>query len=104
MSMYVHPSVLLVDQYLVASEDGSAIASFLTNSKPEQSAPWRAMLANSLVWSGRAVDYFDQRHARRSQLRQAATRLGIPEVLELSAKARARTFEAAKSKRAPDGQ
>jgi len=90
MSMYQHPSILLVDQYLSLSEDGSDLAAFHMQPKSQESGAWRGMLTACLIWSGRAVDFFDGEHKRRSALRRAAQDLGVVEVMHLSAKAQAR--------------
>lgn len=90
MSMYQHPSVLLVDQYLSLSEEGTNIAAFHMQPKPQESGAWRGLLTASLIWSGRAVDFFDGAHKRRSALRRAAQDLGVVEVLHLSDRAQAR--------------
>jgi hypothetical protein len=83
LSMYAHATVALVDDYLEPNEDGE-LGAMRLDPKPTASAAWRGLLVSSLVWSGRAVDYFDQDHRRRSQLRAAARELGIESALQLS--------------------
>ena len=41
----------------------------------------------AVIWSGRAVDYFDVTHSRHSELRDAARALGIAPELHLTPEA-----------------
>lgn len=90
MSMYTHPAALLVDQYLTLSDDGIDFAAFHIQPKEKESGAWRGLLTASLIWSGRAVDYFDGSHQRRSELISAAKTLSVAETLQLTEKARTR--------------
>jgi hypothetical protein len=47
----------------------------------------------TLVWAGRALDYFDLNHRRRTQLRTAARDLGIESALQLTPQAMRRLDE-----------
>jgi hypothetical protein len=99
MSMYQHPSVLLVDQYLSLSDDGTDFAAFHREPRAQESGAWRGLLTSSLIWSGRALDFFDGAHTRRSVLRRVAKELGTPDVLRLSAKAQGRQQNARRAAR-----
>ena len=59
------------------------------------------MLAASLVWAGRAIDYLDKDHVRRSELRAAAASLGIASEFKLSEAAVLREAVARKAKPKP---
>jgi hypothetical protein len=83
LSMYSHATEALVDDYVEPNEEGE-LGAMRLDPKPTGSAAWRGLLVCSLVWAGRAVDYFDQDHRRRSQLRAAARELGIESALQLS--------------------
>jgi hypothetical protein len=85
MSSMTHASAFLCDFYLL---DDSTVpfAGFRLRDEPQQpkGAPYLAMLAASVIWSGRAIDYLDKRRPRRSQLRAAARTLGINSELQPS--------------------
>jgi len=85
MSSNCHPSAALADAYLDVDAAGTWIGF-------RQRAPWDARLGTfpvlvALIWAGKAVDERDPAHTRRSELRAAARRLGVPERLRLSDKA-----------------
>ncbi|MFC7488795.1 DUF5677 domain-containing protein [Knoellia sp. CPCC 206453] len=101
MSMESHPNVLIADQWIdppddeggrhklrIIPKDGSAIET------------WSYMVAASLVWSGRALDYFDRGHRRRSFLRTMAREVGAAETLQLSDIYRRRIADANRARRA----
>lgn len=83
LSAFCHPSVLLADLYIAPATDASPF-----QLRPEPDEPPGVvslyLLAASLVWSGRALDFFDRGRPRRNALRVRAGRLGIPDVLRLS--------------------
>jgi hypothetical protein len=85
MSSMAHPSAFLCDFYL-ADDATVPFTGYRLRDEPEQpkAGPYLAMLAASLIWSGRAMDYLDKNHPRRSQLRDAARRLGIESELQPS--------------------
>ena len=83
MSMYAEPSVALVDEYLATDESGELTGLMLAPGE-RSSGAWRGVLVATLVWAGRALDYFDLSHRRRSQLRAAARDLGIESALQLT--------------------
>ncbi len=94
MSWYAHPTARIVDKYLQSSDDGQELDSL--RQIPEQDDPniWVHFLAYSMVWAARAVDFIDAERTHRSELRAAASALGIPAVLKLSEDARRRTRQA----------
>lgn len=103
LSQYSHASVLVIDEYLQATDTGPGLALRIEPIEPN-GATWTNMLAASLVWAGRAIDYLDKDRVRRSELRAAAAALGITSELQLSEaavlrEARARTTKPA----APSG-
>jgi hypothetical protein len=83
LSQFSHPSAVVVDSYLrlTVAPPGLGLAA-----QPEEpnAAAWTHILASSLVWAGRAIDYMDKAHHRRSELRAAARELGITSELQLS--------------------
>jgi hypothetical protein len=83
LSQYSHASVLVIDDYLQATDAGPGVA-LRTEPVEPNGATWTNMLAASLVWAGRAIDYLDKDHVRRSELRAAAATLGITSELQLS--------------------
>lgn len=89
LSMHSHPSLASVDDYLDTNDAGHLTGMRLDPNQPER-LPWRGIAVSSLVWAGRAVDFFDEANRRRSQLRHAATSLGIESALQLTEPARRR--------------
>lgn len=85
-SQYSHASVLVIDDYLQTTDTGPGLALRTVPVEPN-GATWTSMLAASLVWAGRAIDYLDKDRVRRSELRAAAVSLGITSELQLSAAA-----------------
>jgi hypothetical protein len=86
MSMYAEPSVALVDEYLASDAAGEFSGLMLAPREGNRGA-WRGVLVATLIWAGRALDYFDMSHRRRTQLRTAARDLGIESALQLSPQA-----------------
>lgn len=89
LSGATHPGVFLSDRYLEAGADGRLTL------KPDAGVAhdqlvWTPILCSSLVWAGRAVDFFDQTKARRSELRAVAKAIGIESELKPSSAYRAR--------------
>jgi hypothetical protein len=96
MSEQVHAGALVVDNYLVPDESDLGVR-LRIDPKPattEEVALWTFHIAASFVWAGRAVDYFDRRHLRRTELRTAAKKLGISSELKLSTAANMRIAKA----------
>ena len=89
LSMHSHPSLISVDDYLDTNDAGELTGMRLDPNQPER-LPWRGIVVSSMVWAGRAVDFFDEAHTRRSQLRSAAKSLGIESALQLTEVARRR--------------
>ena len=85
MSSMTHPSAFLCDFYLQEDET-VPIAGIRLRQEPEQqkAAPYLAFLAASLIWCGRAIEYLNKAHPRRTQLRAAARELGITSELQPS--------------------
>ena len=92
LSMYSHPSVALVDEYLQPDASGNFVG-LRISAKERDAAPWRGLLVAALLWAGRAVDYFDMSHVRRSELRAVARELGIAGELHPTPGARLRLAE-----------
>lgn len=84
MSMESHASVLVADQWLSAPEgvDGPVLLNPKQRMRSEE--PWLYLLAASLIWAGRALDFFDETHSRRSYLRTMANEIGVAQELKLS--------------------
>jgi hypothetical protein len=100
LSQFSHASVVVIDSYLQATDTGPGLA-LRTGPVEPNAATWTTMLAASLVWAGRAVDYLDRDRIRRSELRAAATCLGITSELKLSEAAVLREAKAKETKRKP---
>jgi hypothetical protein len=99
MSEYVHPGVIAADQYLTEAPEtplGVTLRLEPRQSVGEANAMWAFFIAAGLVWAGRAVDFFDKRHLRRSELRTLASSLGIESALQPS--------ETATKRRSPQAQ
>jgi hypothetical protein len=92
LSMYSHPTVALVDEYLTTGES-SGFSGLTLSPKQQGSGAWRVVLVGTLVWAGRALDYFDTAHRRRTQIRTAARDLGIESALQLAPQALGRLDE-----------
>jgi hypothetical protein len=82
MSQMSHASVMVCDNYLALDPDDRL--TFRLAPKPIANLAWLFTVAASLVWAGRAIDYFDKENRRRSDLRRAAKTLQIPSELHLS--------------------
>ena len=89
MSHLSHASGLVADQYLTWTDEAPHLKLRMKAQQPD-TAVWTFFVPASLVWAGRAVDYFDDVRRRRSQLRRAARELGIRSALQLSDDARRR--------------
>lgn len=92
LSQFSHASVVVVDCYLEPNDSALGLALRVDPNEPN-AACWTSILVASLVWAGRAVDYMDKEHVRRSELRDAARQLGIRSDLQLSASAVKRQAE-----------
>jgi len=102
LSQYSHASVLVIDDYLQATDtDTGPGLALRTDPVEPNGATWTNMLAASLVWAARAIDYLDKDHVRRSELRAAAASLGITSELQLSEAAVLREAKAQKGKPKP---
>ncbi len=64
LSQYSHASVLVIDEYLQVTDTGPGLALRIEPIEPN-GATWTNMLAASLVWAGRAIDYLDKNRVRR---------------------------------------
>ncbi len=86
LSQFSHASVVVVDCYLQLHPGPTGLA---LRGEPDEpnAAAWTSILAATLVWAGRAIDFMDKNHSRRSELRRAASQLGIRSDLQLSASA-----------------
>ena len=83
MSHLSHASVLVADQYLSALDRDPWVALRMEADQPDP-ATWTFFVPVTLVWAGRAVDFFDGTRRRRSQLRAAARELKVESALQLS--------------------
>ena len=99
LSMEAHPTLLVADQWFAPAREGSTARATLLVRPHELESPWTPVVASSLVWAGRAFDYFDGSHARRSLLRSTARALGIPEELKESPESQKRRAEADRQRR-----
>jgi len=100
LSQYSHASVLVIDEYLQATDTGPGLALRTAPVEPN-GATWTNVLAAALVWAGRAIDYLDKDHVRRSELRAAAASLGITSELQLSEAAVLREAKSKKTRPKP---
>jgi hypothetical protein len=89
MSHLTHASGLVVDLYLESDDGPAGLARRMTPKEPS-ALSWTFIVAASLVWAGRAVDFLDKKRLRRSELRSAARAIGTTSELKLSDAARAR--------------
>lgn len=97
LSMESHPSVLIADQWLDPPPGLDSLGTLRVQPVQAPSEDvWTHLVAASLVWSGRALDYFDKAKVRPSFLRSMARELGIRDSLHLSQQYRERV---ARSKR-----
>jgi hypothetical protein len=78
------------DEYLTTDNAGTYSGLSLVPAGFQTSPPWCGVLVATLVWSGRALDFFDMNHRRRSQLLAAAQDLGIESALQLTDSAKKR--------------
>lgn len=90
LSGYSHATAYIIDAYIDPTPDRRNVRALRQHAQPSDGTTWRYFVALSLVLAGRAVDYIDVTHARRSELREAARRLGIPSELHLTHAARTR--------------
>lgn len=101
MSWFAHPSSMVIDYYIEPEDDMRNAV--LRRSPRRLSTDERAGLLMAvcigMVWGGRAVDFQDRSHARRSLLRSAAKQLGVPDHMKLSASAAMRTSRAGPRRR-----
>lgn len=80
LSNYSHPSTRVTSEYVAAIDDSVQLR---RSPKPLASFGWSAVVACCLVWAGTVASYCDPTRSRRSELRVAARRLGIPASLPL---------------------
>lgn len=85
MSWYSHPSVALVDRYLIPGEDEELPAVSEEPVTSESDLTFLYLAVCSMVWSGNAVDAFDTQRTRKVQLQAVADELGIQAELGISA-------------------
>ena len=97
MSHLSHASPLVVDQYLDLLDEPPHLALRVQAKQPE-AGTWTFMVVASLVWAGRAMDYLDQDKRRRSELRDAARVLDIPDEFHLTEAAGLREWQAHQSR------
>lgn len=86
MSTMTHPSVEVALHYLRPVDAAPGVTLSMEPDEPE-AGTWTYLVAASLVWAGRAVDFMDKHNKRRSELRSVAAELGIAPELQLSVKA-----------------
>lgn len=96
--MHSHPSLVSIDDYLDTNDEGELTGMRLDPIQPERLA-WRGIVVSSLVWAGRAVDFFDEESRRRIELRAAARSLGIESALQLTEVAQRRQVKCRPSPR-----
>lgn len=89
LSGLTHPSLRILDHYLGGHTQWGADVMAVEPAVPRGDI-LRPLLAQALVWAGRAVDFFDPTHIRRSELRAAARTLGIPAELHPTQRVRDR--------------
>lgn len=78
LCQHTHPTVAVVDQYLVPEEFSPEHITLRTTPTPLTPVPWTHIVASCLVWSGMVVNYLDPARQRRAELRRAAASLHIP--------------------------
>lgn len=100
MSLESHPTLSVADLWTdpPTSEDGPERLRTTLREGPG-SDTWTFLVAASLIWSGRALDYFDRDHRRRSFLRATAREMGIPDALQLSDRYRRRISGARRARK-----
>lgn len=84
MSMESHASVLVADQWLHAPHGRDGRLQLNPKPQPRSEEPWLYLLAASLIWAGRALDFFDETRSRRDYLRSMAREVGVAQHLQLS--------------------
>lgn len=84
MSMESHASAMVADQYLRVVDRTEGPMELVPRPAREVDDGWLHLLAASMVWAGRALDFFDSTRARRDYLRSKANELGVPQELKLS--------------------
>lgn|GEM_PF-486696 len=103
MSMESHASPTVVDEWLelTGGTEQKLLLNPVSGARSEES--WLYLLAASLIWAGRALDFFDGHRTRRDYLRSMAREVGVVPQLELSAAYHARIRQAQQKarKRAP---
>jgi len=85
MSMDSHPSLMIADHWIEPPAEFGGPGILRTTPRPvESDDTWMYLVAASLVWGCRALDYFDREHKRRRILRRMAKEVGCAETLLLS--------------------
>lgn len=83
LSHLTHASGMIADHY-VEETDAAPGVRLLKSPRPLEPEWLAFFVAASLVWAGRARDMIEVEHPRRTELRQAAKRLGIATELQPS--------------------
>ena len=81
LSGVAHPSVHVIDLYLDENAPEGEWPEFRGDPPSFDSVIWLHLAATSLVWSARAVSYFDRDTQRRNRLRRLAKDLGVVDQL-----------------------
>ena len=81
LSQYVHPSVLLVDQYL---RDREGSVEVLASARRGGGSVWAGILASSLVWATSVVEFHARDREFKRATRAAAGQLSIEPILKMS--------------------
>lgn len=92
LSAYSHATTTAIGRYLQPDDRQPLGFTASDVAEPEEPDFQVFLLVASLVWAGRAVDYFDSGHSRRSELRSAARAIGINSELVPSDKFHMRTI------------
>jgi hypothetical protein len=99
MSWYSHPSARIIDSYVQPPSNDTDITTLRLSPVDSDANMWTHFIAYSLIWSARAVDFVDANRTHRSELREAARKFGISDVLKLSDDAIRRTKKAEQDQR-----
>lgn len=101
LSKKSHPSGFVVDHFVSMNSDGTVKAIALKPTRSQQNDPdiMLFIAVMCLVYAGRAVDFIEPSHPRRSELRRAARSIGIPPELSLTPEAHQRIRVSAQKRR-----